>query len=201
MKTSLLKFSILFLLLCLMGAGCEKDDDFLERQVGAENPVILKVVDGVEFKFCLLNEQGEPATVFNEGENITFHFAIKNNRLESLPFYDYGYYESKDFLAVKSEGKSYGQPFAFKGYSTTEELRWLRSGVSDELSYNFMVPWHDERDEWQLHWGYFESTKQPLLKKGTYYTQFAYNFTFGMPNKKPELKTGLISFKINFEIK
>ncbi|MDP3431565.1 MAG: hypothetical protein Q8T04_01170 [Bacteroidota bacterium] len=202
MKTTLLKISFIFLFLSLMGAGCEKEEEILwEISPDSETSVIQKELDGIEFKFCLLNEEGQPATVFNEGENFTFQFAIKNNRSESLPFYDYGYYELDDFLAVKSDGKSYGIPFLFKYYSTTLELRWLRSGVSDELSYNFTVPWHDDRDEWQLHWGYFQSTKQPFLDKGKYYTQFAYNFTFGMPNKEPELKTSLITFKINFEIK
>jgi hypothetical protein len=199
MKIKIFKLSLIALLLSFISAGCQKDDIF-ELDIGDENAVILKEIDGIEFKFCLLNEQGKPATVFDEGENFTFLFAIKNNRSESLPFYDYGYYELDDFLAVKSEGKSYGQPFIFEGYSTTEEIRWLLSGVSNELGYNFMVPWHDERDEWQLHWGFFESAKQPFLEKGTYYTQFAYSFTFGMP-KEPELETGLISFKINFEIK
>lgn len=202
MKSIHLKISFVLLILCFLGAGCEKEDElFWEISPDSKTAVIQKEVDGIEFKFCLLNEQGEPATVFNEGENFTFQFAIKNNRSESLPFYDYGYYELDDFLAVKSDGKSYGKPFLFKSYSTTQELRWLRSGVSDELSYNFTVPWYDERDEWQLHWGYFESTKQPFLEKGTYYTQFSYNFTFGLPNKEPELETGLISFKINFKIK
>jgi hypothetical protein len=206
MKTKILRlitFLLLLLPVCmvLLGAGCEKDEDFLELQIGDENPVIIKEVNGVEFKFCLLNEQGEPATIFSEGENFTFLFAIKNRKSEHLPFYDYGYYELDDFLAVRSEDKSYGQPFIFKGYSTTKEIRWLLSDVSNELGYNFMVPWHDERDEWQLHWGFFESTKQAFLEKGKYYTQFAYNFSFGMPDKEPELETGLISFKINFEIK
>lgn len=202
MKTTILKISFIFLFLSLIGAGCEKEEELLwEISPDSETSVIQKEVDDIEFKFCLLNENGEPATVFNEGENFTFQFAIKNNRTESLPFYDYGYYELGDFLAIKSDEKSYGKPFKFKHYSTTLELRWLRSGVSDELSYNFTVPWHDERDEWQLHWGYFQSTKQPFLEKGKYYTQFAYNFTFGMPNKEPKLKTGLITFKINFQIK
>lgn len=200
MKTTLLKISFIFLFLSLMGAGCEKDDELLwEISPDSETAVIQKEVDGIEFKFCLLNEQGEPATVFNEGENFTFQFAIKNNRTESLPFYDYGYYELDDFLAVKSDGEHYGQPFRFKAYNPTKELRWLLSG--DYYSYNFMVPWHDERDEWQLLWGFFESARQPYLEKGTYHTQFAYKFSFGMSNKEPELETGLITFKINFEIK
>lgn len=200
MKSTILKISAFLLLFSLMGAGCEKNEElFWEISPDSKSAVIQKEVDGIEFKFCLLNEQGEPATVFSEGENFTFQFAIKNNRSGSLPYYDYGYYELDDFLAVKTDGKSYGQPFIFKGYNPTKELRWLISG--DYYSYNFMVPWHDERDEWQLLWGFFEGARQPYLEKGTYYTQFAYKFTFGMPGKEPELKTGLISFKINFEIK
>jgi hypothetical protein len=156
-------------------------------------------VDGIEFKFCLLNEKGEPATVFNEGENFTFQFEIQNNRTEPLPFYDYGYYMSEDFLAINSKEKSYGQPFIFKEYNPTKEFRWLLVGKN--YRYNFIVPWHDERDEWQLLWGFFESTKQPFLKTGNYYTQFSYKFSFGLPDKEPELKTELITFKINFEIK
>jgi len=50
-------------------------------------------------------------------------------------------------------------------------------------------------------YGFFEGLKQPFLKQGKYYTQFTYNFTFGDPNKKPEIKTGPLTFKINFEIK
>jgi hypothetical protein len=36
--------------------------------------------DGVEFKLCLLNEQGEPAAVFREGENFSFRFEMENLR-------------------------------------------------------------------------------------------------------------------------
>jgi hypothetical protein len=36
--------------------------------------------DGVEFKLCLLNEQGEPAVVFREGENFSFRFEMENLR-------------------------------------------------------------------------------------------------------------------------
>lgn len=198
MKTTILKISFIFLLLGLMGAGCEKDNEIIEFQIDDKSAIIQKEVNGIKFEFCILNAQGKPATVFNEGENFTFQFAIKNNRTKSLPFYDYGFYELNDFLAVKSDEKSYGQPFIFKGYSPTKELRWLQVG---EYSYNFMVPWHDERNEWQLLWGFFESTKQPFLKVGNYYTQFSYKFSFASPNKEPELETDLITFKINFEIK
>ena len=208
MKTKILKLLTVFLLLLplcmvMLGAGCEKEDDeqLWEISPTSESAIIQKVVDGIQFKFCLLNEQGQPATIFNEGENFTFQFIIKNQREENLPFYDYGYYELDDFLTVSSKNETYGRPFNFIEYLNTLELRWLLTNASESDIYNFNVRWHDDRDDWQLYWGRFESTKQPLLKKGIYYTQFAYNFTFGMSDNKPELETGLIKFKINFEIK
>jgi len=203
MKLKILRLSLVALMFAATTVGCQDENDLFELQIGDENAVIQKKVDGIEFKFCLLNEQGESATIFSEGENFTFLFAIKNRRSEHLPFYDYGYYELNDFLTVKSDEKSYGRPFLFKGYNPTKELRWLRTAedYSYNYSYNFMVPWHDKRDQWKSYWGFFESTKQPYLKKGKYFTQFAYNFSFGMPGKEPELETGLITFKINFEIK
>lgn len=201
MKLTFLKISVLILLVSLFGAGCEKDEGlFWEISPGSESSVIQKEVNGIEFKFCLLNEQGEPATVFKEGGNFMFKFSIKNNRDQSLPFYNYEYYESSDFCEVRTNGKSFGQPFIFKGDSQTMDLRWLRSGVTDEMVYSFIVPWHDERQAWQLHWGLFESKQQPLLPKGNYQTQFSHKFIFKMPNKESVFETDLITFKINFEI-
>ncbi len=200
MKPKILKLSTVVLLLFCIGAGCQKDDIF-ELDIGDKNAVIQKEVNGIEFKFCLLNEQGEPATIFNEGENFFFQFSIKNNTNESLPFYDYGYYDLDDFCAVNSGNKFYGKPFVYKVYSGTFYTADRRLLPPGSENYKFIVPWYDERNDWQLFWGEFESTKQPLLKKGKYYTQFAYSFSFGIPNNEPELETGLIKFKINFEIK
>jgi len=82
MKHKVLKLSTVILPIIIgiafISAGCQKDDDIFELQIGDENAVIVKEVDGIEFKFCLLNEQGKPATVFNESENFTFQFSFKN---------------------------------------------------------------------------------------------------------------------------
>lgn len=203
MKTTLLKFSIFSLLFALMGAGCEKNDELLlEISPDSKTTVIQKEVDGIEIKFCLLNEKGEPATVFKEGENFSFNLSIRNNRAESLPFYNYEYYESSDFCEVRTESKSYGQPFLFKAYSGTFEMRWLLTYDYNQSYYNFIVPWQDFRKEWQLHWGIFEGLQKGLLPKGKYYTQFKHKFIFKAPNNdKPVLETDLITFKITFEIK
>jgi len=128
MKTALLKISFIFLLLSLMGAGCEKDEELLwEISPDSKTAVIQQEVDGIEFKFCLLNEKGEPATVFNEGENFTFQFSLKNNTKEAIPFYDYGFYVTNDFFSVRSERVNFGKPFKFLRYSLTKEARWIFS--------------------------------------------------------------------------
>ena len=198
MKTTPLKISLIFLLLSLMGAGCVKEDELLwEISPDSKTAVIQKEVNGIEFKFCLLNEKGEPATVFNERENFTFQFSLKNNTKEAIPFYDYGFYVTNDFFSVKSERVNFGKPFKFLGYSLTKEARWI---LADGYS-NFIVPWHEERNEFPMMHGSFKGLNQPFLTQRKYYTQFTYNFTFGDPNKEPEIKTGLLTFKINFEIK
>ncbi len=200
MKPNFIIICALLFLIIGTNSSCPKDDVlFWEISPESDNRVIQTEVDGIEFKFCLLNEQGEPATVFNEGENFSFRFTMINKGTEPLPFYDYGYYKLDDFLSVKSNKKSFGRPFIFNGYNPTKELRWLRAGK--EYSYNFIVPWHDERDEWQLYWGFFESNNREFLSKGEYNTQFSYKFKFGSPNDEPIVKTSLLTFKINFEIK
>ncbi|HEY3373264.1 MAG TPA: hypothetical protein VGK10_20625 [Prolixibacteraceae bacterium] len=198
MKASFFKTSLVFLLLGLMVSGCKKEAEaLLETSPESINPVIQKEVNGLEFKFCLLNEKGEAATTFGEGENFTFQFSIQNKTDNAIPFYDYGFYNTDDFFAVRSEEEDFGKPFKLLGISVTKELRWiLPKGYA-----NFIVPWHEERIEFQAMHGYFKGLNQPYLKKGKYYTQFSYNFTFGYPNKQPEIETGELTFKINFEIK
>ncbi len=114
MKQKILKLSTVILLFAFIGAGCQKDDIF-ELEIGDKDAVIVKEVDGVEFKFCLLNAQGEPATVFDEGENFTFTFSIKNNRKEQLRANqdNFQFIQLKDFFAVKKRNKYYGKAYKF----------------------------------------------------------------------------------------
>ena len=128
MKTKILKLSTVILFLLFIGASCQDDEDLFEIQIGDENAVIQKEIDGIEFKFCLLNDDGEPSTVFNEGENFTFQFSIKNNINDTLPFSDYGFYKLNDFYAVKSIDNYYGKAFSFVNNAYSENLRMLPPG-------------------------------------------------------------------------
>ncbi|MGV8139198.1 MAG: hypothetical protein AB2L20_28725 [Mangrovibacterium sp.] len=114
MKATILKISVFVLFFSLMGAGCEKDEElFWEISPNDKSAVIQKEVNGVEFKFCLLNEEREPATVFNQGENFIFYFSVTNKSSEKFYFYPgYAYSEENDFCKVynsnsQSEGKAY----------------------------------------------------------------------------------------------
>jgi len=200
MKIKIFKLSVIVLLFSFISAGCQKDDIF-ELDIGDENAVILKEIDGIEFKFCLLNEQGEPSTMFNEGENFTFQLSIKNSKDESLPFFDYGFLKRKDFFAVSSKDKYYGKPYLYDMTRDSDlhtyELRWI---LPDSISI-FTDTWLNaprDRDEMKEQ-SMFQLNSS--LEKGLYYTRFTYNFTFGFQDKDPLYESGKLTFKINFEIK
>jgi hypothetical protein len=58
-----------------VSCGMENTDDTSFR---SEDSVIKDTVNGIEFIFCLLNKDGEPSTIFNEGENFSFYFKCTN---------------------------------------------------------------------------------------------------------------------------
>ncbi len=197
MKSKILKLSVLFLPLLFIGVGCNNDEDLFELQIGDENAVIQKEVDGIEFKFCLLNEAGEPATVFNEGENFTFQFSIRNNTPENLPFNkeNVKFIYLQDFFGVKSDQKYYGKPklynFDENTYPNLEILNWLFSGATQPFS----DIWINDKEEYNRLNETSEVKLNSPLEKGNYHTQFSYRFEFG------KIRTEKLTFKINFEIK
>ncbi|MCG6191570.1 hypothetical protein [Maribellus maritimus] len=191
MELKILKLSLIVLLFGVTTAGCQKDD-FFELNIGDEDAIIQKEVNGIEFKFCLLNEQGEPSTVFDEGENFTFQFSIKNNTGKSLIFHDYSFYENVDFFSVHNRTHNFGRPFGLlPGYLTSNEMRYIH----DDMSSSFMCLWQDSRDKFFAMHGAFKGLNKVSLENGRYVTSFTHNFHFG------DIETGSLTFKINFKIK
>ena len=172
MKTTILKISLIFLLLLTMGAGCEKDEDFLELPIGAENPVILKEVDGIEFKFCLLNEQGEPATVFNEGENFTFDFEFKNLTYDSISFSLS--FINDDFFRIRNDNKDYEKSWqsVLCEFASLPEYFSLQKGETSILQ----LPWVITNKFKGSIYPFCPSSQKEFLTLGNYYTQFELNF-------------------------
>ena len=194
METTILKISVFLLLFSLMGAGCEKE----EEQIN--NATIQKEIDGIKFKFCLLNEQGKPDTIFNQGENFSFYFSVTNNSREKYYFYPgYAYYNDVEFCKVyDSNSQSKGKPYKV---NTVLDIGAGAYPFDIGDSYIFEQPWADDRDSiWDWGEGTFESTHQKPLDKGNYYTEFQYRFRFARSNNQPALFTDTLKFKINFKI-
>jgi hypothetical protein len=197
MKTILLKISFIFLLMSLMGAGCEKDEELLrEIYPDSKTSAIQIELDGIEFKFCLLNEKGEPGTVFNQGENFTFYFSFSNNMKD--PIIVTTEFISSDFFRVyrSLDNNDMGKPWTgvWCNYSLApQEINLAPSNIKQ-----LFCPWiltQDNTPEYPL----CMSESKDYLAKGKYETSFNLDFHFTMNGKK-NIINGLI-FKINFEIK
>ena len=198
MKTTLLKISFIFLFLSLMGAGCEKDDELLwEISPDSETAVIQKEVDGIEFKFCLLNEQGEPATIFNEGENFTLQFSFKNNTPDTIVATP-GFI-NEDFFRVyqllDSEQKDLGKPYdgiwcEFVAISNYFKLKAKETG-------GLQCPWVSLQGEDPRP--FCVSKTRDFLARGDYFTKIKLEFHYKTKSKELIIKD--VFLKINFEIK
>ncbi len=192
---------LLLLPLCvvLLGSGCDDDyeQDIWEISPDSKIAVIQKEVDGIEFKFCLLNENDEAATVFNKGEDFSFYFSVTNNNNKDL-YFDPDFVSSEDcsFFQVNDEGNSIiGKPYETPIVTTIGYAAY--PFIADE-TVEIKMQWTNGNDTvWYWKYGKFYSKSQDILGKGSYYTGFQYSFQFR--GDKP-IKTDTLTFKINFEI-
>jgi hypothetical protein len=197
MKTTILKFSALLLLFSLIGAGCEKEEDLFELQIGDKDATLIKEVNGIEFKFCLLNEQGEPATVFNEGENFTFQFSITNFKKDSI-IITTEFINDEFFRVYRMTGDSksdMGKPWTgvWCYYSGEPKEFILQSSKIKSLQ----CPWVltvKEKPDYPL----CVSESKDYLGRGEYFTSFNLNFHYIFNNESVIIKEK--EFKINFKI-
>jgi hypothetical protein len=192
----------MLLCICLsLSVGCDKEDDEnWEIYPNSNNKVIEKEIDGIVFKFCLLDENGLPQTTFKEKENFSFYFSVKNNRNEKLYFYPgFAYSNENDFCKVYSRSENdNGRPYIFKGADL------IGTGAypidSGEICV-FKQSWSDNRiSTWKWKFGNYESAGKELLISGDYFTRFQYYFQFERTDDKPILRIDTLRFKINFKI-
>ena len=196
MKIKILKLSTVILLFAFISAGCQKDDVF-ELQIGDENAVIEHEVDGIEFKFCLLNEQGEPATVFNEGENFTFQFSFKNLKTDTVIVTTEFVYDNffRVYQISENELVDKGKPWTgiWCDYSgRPQEIKVVPNTISQLNS-----PWNLVENIYDYY---------PLcvrgkddLAIGKFITSFDLKFHYQISEKERIIDN--LKFKINFEIK
>jgi len=193
---------LFFIALLFTGmTACKDAMDSLSWEIFPDSKaqVIEKEINGIAFKFCLLNEQGKPATVFNEGDNFSFYFSVSNNSKKDY-FYAGGDIAcDKNFFRVyNSSGYDFG-----KSYSPlpTPEVGIVRFPFNAGTVHIIKVPWLHEKDSILCAENFcYESIIQKPLVKGIYYTGFKYSFYFQGQNESNTFRTDSINFKINFKI-
>ena len=212
MNKTIQMFYLFFSLFMVAMVSCQKEsiEPGTELAINGEQKVISVEKNGIGIEFCLLNEQGEPATIFNEGEDFRFHLAITNN----IKSYDsvymplctgcgYGYIPD-EFYVMDSQGDTIGRPFYFSGADyVLIDCPLIYKGESFILD----IPWTENRDNWRICTLYAHGLKNTPLTKGIYYTSFTHKFCFrdaalhGQGNPDEYICSDNNSFKINFRIK
>lgn len=199
----------LILVLTLWGCGKTPENPVTDIPVNGTVKMIRVEQNGVEITFCLLNEQGEPATIFSQGENFRFHLAIKNRVQKDTALYIVSSFLSNpDLFQVYDEnGISEGKPWKLSKCSyISDGVNELKRGEE----WTMESPWQ-ENDSVESHFlqCYFQGLDQPLLPSGKYYTAFTQQFCLGRYFHYEDYSdtpyefmcTDTLTFKINFEIK
>jgi hypothetical protein len=211
MKTlKILFLSILLpvLIVFISCTGCENglfneddndnQDHTWEIQLNDDQKVIEQTVKGIEFKFCLLNEDSVPSTTFEEGENFYFYFSIANNRKDDL-YIDHHKFFSKNFCMVFQENEGdFGKPFELVA---VEDVMPAGNPFPAGSNIQLKIPWKDERNNWNTLHVIFEGLNRDFLSSGKYYTKFTNQFHFFKVGENSSITTDSLTFKINFEIK
>lgn len=195
-------FRHLLILICLsilLGAGCDKDDNnlILELEIGSDSAEISRVIKGIEFKFCLLNEKGEATTLLKEGDKFSFQFSYKNVSGEMLNL-DNNILANNSFCEVLNTSQSFGQPFIYLG---KDKIGAGAFPFENGKEYTIEFPWINENKVWRLLSNYFKNSNNEILPSGQYYTEFSQAFVFPKTVDDEPLKIDSITFKINFNIK
>ncbi len=213
MKKIIQIFFLFLPVFTLMLTGCQKEsiDPVTELAIDGEQKVISVGNNGIGIEFCLLNKQGEPATVFNEGENFKFHLAITNNvQTDTAMYIVSDFLRNPDLFRVFiSNGDTVGKPL--EGNFCNE----ISDGINQMKRGEEWVmesPWTETRtftgfydpNTIRFLQCYFSGLNRQSLSKGRYYTKFTQQFCLGryLPHPQNEYKyTDTFTLTINFEIK
>lgn len=214
MKKIIQTFYLFLTVFTVMVMSCQKEsvEPVMELTIDSKQKVLTVEKNGVGIEFCLLNEQGQPATVFNEGENFKFHLAIENNvKPDTAMFIVSDFLRNPDlFMVFSSNGDTIGKPVNFRG---ADLISYCVNQIYHGKEWDMEIPWHETRGTEVpfdyhnlisvLH-HYFMGLNQQPLSKGKYYTKFTQQFCLGryLPHPQSEFVcTDTLTLKINFEIK
>jgi len=196
-------FNSLFIsLLFIEMIACDDvtDNPFWEISFDSKSQAIEREIGGIVFKFCLLNEQGQPATVFNEGDNFSFYFSVTNQSKKDFYYNAYKLAYDKNFLRIYASSSNFDFGKSYEPLLQTD-IGIAAYPFDDGDVYNIKVPWLHEKDSVLCAENFcYESIIQEPLVKGSYYTSFKYSFYFQGQQDNNIIRTDSINFKINFKI-
>jgi len=213
MKNVLKTICVLACPIILIISGCSKSPEkFInnnEITVDGTQKTINVEQNRIGITFCLLNDQGQPATVFRQGENFRFYLSIKNNVQKDTALYIVSdFLSNSDLFRVYDEnGTAIGKPLKLSFcYYTSDGINELKRGKEWALE-SF---WHvNNSAETHFLQCYFQGLNQPLLPSGKYYTKLTQQFCLGKYFNYENYSytpyeficTNILNLKINFEIK
>ena len=214
-RVNIIKHVTIALILAVCFSSCLKNseqefirDFYWEIPRNSKKSVINNMVDGIEFKFCLLNEKGVPAIRFKQGENFSFHFEMINHRRDKL------YHDDNDceFRSIYfGRVISMGQDTICSKFRRHSICVLTLPPEPFYGKYNKMeltINWKDKQSKWFINEN--NEIEEELfymhdLPIGEYYTDFSKTFSFIYYTKDPcepqrNYYVGPITFKINFKI-
>ena len=213
MKT-IIQIFYLFTALAVTVMSCQKEpiEPVTELAIDSEQKVVAVEKNGIGIEFCLLNEKGEPATVFNEGENFRFRLAITNNvEPDTAMYIESDFLRNPSlFMVFSSADDTIGQPAEWHGMLKISDVT---NQIKLDEKWDFEIPWReirgtevpfDHHNLIRVFQHYFMGLNRQVLSKGKYYTKFMQQFYLGryLPHPQSEsVYTDTLTLKINFEIK
>ncbi|MDX9811784.1 MAG: hypothetical protein RBU28_05320 [Bacteroidales bacterium] len=195
-KNQVFILSVISVVFLIAASGCRKEVDdqlFLEISHGGGRTVLQKELEGIDFKFCLLDDEGDSTTVINENENFTLSFSFKNNNSDTI-IVTTGFINDDFYRIFKSDdNQDMEKPWTgvwcdYSGYPREIKLA--------PFSYkSFNCPWvltESSLPEYPLCMG----ESRPYLPKGEYYTRVKLGFRFTI--NKEEYFIDNTVLRINF---
>ena len=152
-----------------------------------------------EYRFQTLNQQGQAATVFAEGENVVFRLAVTNKSNEDW-FIDHTIFYNDDFMKVhrladaNASGRMVGRPF--KRVTCT-----LQTGINVEKgqTVTVQIPWLYDKSLFQIPSCFVDITDNAAFQKGKYKTGI--NSSFRIFKGNTTFTTDRVKYEIVFDVR
>ena len=138
----------------------------------------------VEVQFQLLNEAGEPATSFREGEDIIFDYKMINTHGEDIVWYDNNH-SGKPVYPVFGVYHDMSGDVTLVGHTHEPDIFFTRWGstMSPSEPVIIRVTWLGNIEKTKITWGSIKHLGNSTLPKGKYVVMFEHAIQFAQFNE------------------